>query len=68
MMIPRPLAASIASCVSHSVFYPLDTRKTIAQTNISIINNDIHNVYKGIVPASSGAFITTGIYYSIYEC
>lgn len=67
MMIPRPLAASLASCLSHTVFYPLDTRKTIAQTNFSIINDNTRDIYKGIIPASSGAFVTTGIYYSIYE-
>lgn len=62
-MIPRPLAASIASCISQSVFHPLDTKKTVNQLEVL----QPGDYYKGIVSGSSGAFLTSGIYYSIYE-
>ena len=33
-MIPRPLAASIASRISQSVFHPFDTKKTVNQLEV----------------------------------
>ena len=58
----RGLSAACASVLTCLVTYPLETKKSGA-----ILKYQVNNLYAGMVPELGGKFISTGVYFSVYE-
>lgn len=72
-----PLAGGLAGGVTNAIIFPLDTIKTMMQTNSKLNNFDnianylskkgISKIYSGFIPAVVGAIPSSALYFGTYE-
>lgn len=72
-----PLAGGLAGAISTAILFPIDTYKTMRQTDASITSvrtawnrlrlTGWQRIYAGFVPSVAGAMLSSSIYFGSYE-
>jgi hypothetical protein len=71
------LAGGLAGGVSNAIIYPLDTMKTLLQTDLKLkssqeafqvlLDKGIQRIYGGMIPAVVGSIPSSALYFGTYE-
>lgn len=77
MSVKYAMAGGLAGCLSNAILYPIDTLKTMKQTNplldtrVGIVRHlrsiGVVKLYSGFVPACVGAIPSSALYFGAYE-
>lgn len=77
MSVKYAMAGGLAGCLSNAILHPIDTLKTMKQTNplldthVGIVRHlrsiGVVKLYSGFVPACVGAIPSSALYFGAYE-
>lgn len=76
-IIKIPLAGGLAGAISTAILFPIDTYKTMRQTDATITSisaawnrlqiTGLQRIYAGFIPSVAGAMLSSSIYFGSYE-